>query len=234
MIAGLQAVGATPAQAASGLITLCIAQGVLAITFSLRYRTPLSFAWSTPGAALLVAAQGTTDDFSAAVGAFAVCGALIVLTGLWPALTQAMTRIPRPIASAMLAGILFPICIAPVTASVQLPALALPIVVVWLVLSRLAPRWAVPAALAVTVVVVALSAGPSWLDGASLAPRLELIVPTLDPLAIVSLGVPLYIVTMAGQNVPGFAVLQTFEYPPPPASAVLIGSGAVTAVGAAF
>ena len=205
---------------------------MLAVTFSVHYRIPLSFAWSTPGAALLVAAQATTDDFSAAVGAFIVCGLLIVLTGLWPALTRAMTRIPRPIASAMLAGILFPICIAPVTASVQLPALALPIVIVWLVLSRLAPRWAVPAALAVTVIAVAVSAGPSWLDGASLAPRFELVAPTLDPLVIVSLGVPLYVVTMAGQNVPGFAVLRTFGYPSPPASAVLIGTGALTVAGA--
>lgn len=234
VIAGLQAVGATPQEAASGLLVLCIVQGVAALVFSWRFRMPLTFAWSTPGAALLVAAQAVTDDFSAAVGAFLVCGLLTVLTGLVPALTRAITRIPKPIASAMLAGILFPICIAPVLAAVELPALALPIVVVWLVLSRLAPRWAVPGALVVTVIAVAVSAEPGWLADASIAPRLEFVVPSIDPQVLFSVGLPLYIVTMAGQNVPGFAVLRTFGYPPPPASAILVGTGALTSVASVF
>lgn len=234
VIAGLQAVGATPQEAASGLLVLCIVQGVAALVFSWRFRMPLTFAWSTPGAALLVAAQAVTDDFSAAVGAFLVCGLLTVLTGLVPALTRAITRIPKPIASAMLAGILFPICIAPVLAAVELPALALPIVVVWLVLSRLAPRWAVPGALVVTVIAVAVSAEPGWLADASIAPRLEFVVPSVDPQVLFSVGLPLYIVTMAGQNVPGFAVLRTFGYPPPPASAILVGTGALTSVASVF
>lgn len=118
----------------------------------LRYRLPLSFAWSTPGAALLLAAGATTGDYRAAVGAFLLCGVLLLITGLWPWLARAMTRIPKAIASAMLAGILFPICLAPVLASVQLPALALPVVIVWLVVARLAPRWAVPAAVVMTVI----------------------------------------------------------------------------------
>ncbi len=204
------------------------------MVLSLRYRLPLAFSWSTPGAALLVAAQATTGSFSAAVGAFMLCGVLIVITGLWPALTWAMTRIPRPIASAMLAGILFPICLAPVQAAVQLPVLALPIVIVWLVLYRLAPRWAVPGALVATVVAVGLSAGTGWLGGAALAPQLGFVAPSFDPLVLVSLGIPLYIVTMAGQNVPGFAVLSTFGYQRVPAAPILIGSGLLTAGGALF
>jgi benzoate membrane transport protein len=234
VIAGLIAVGATPAQAASGLLILCLTQAVIAMVMSWRYKLPLSFAWSTPGAALLVAAQATTGSFGAAVGAFIACGVLIVLTGLWPALTRAMTRIPKPIASAMLAGILFPICLAPVQAAVQLPLLALPIVLVWLVLYRLAPRWAVPGALVVTVVVIGMTAGTEWLSSAVIAPQLSFVTPEVDPLVIVSLGLPLYVVTMAGQNVPGFAVLATFGYERPPASAVLIGSGALSAAGALF
>ncbi len=204
------------------------------MVLSWRYRMPLSFAWSTPGAALLVVAHATTGDFSAAVGAFVVCGALIVVTGFWPALTRAITRIPRPIASAMLAGILFPICLAPVQASVQLPAQALPIVLTWLILFGIAPRWATPGALVVTIVVVGLSAGTEWLGGAVVAPQLSFVSPSFDPLVIVSLGIPLYIVTMAGQNVPGFAVLRTFGYPSPPAAPILVGSGALSALGALF
>lgn len=232
VIAGLRAVGATAEQAASGLLILCVASAVIAMLYSWRFRMPLSFAWSTPGAALLIAADAVTDDFAAAIGAFIVCGALIVLTGLWPALGRLMTGIPTPIAGAMLAGILFPMCLAPVTASIEVPTLALPIVIVWLLLYRLAPRWAVPAAMLVTAVVVAIAAGTDWLTGARLAPHVELVAPVFDPLVIVSLGVPLYIVTMAGQNVPGFAVLTTFGYPAPPAAPILVGTGVLSAAGA--
>ncbi|HEY4153173.1 MAG TPA: benzoate/H(+) symporter BenE family transporter, partial [Pseudolysinimonas sp.] len=232
LIAGLRAVGATEAEAASGLLVLCIFQGILAITLSLRYRLPLSFAWSTPGAALLVAAHKTTGDFHAAVGAFLLCGVLLLATGLWPWLARTMTRIPRPIASAMLAGILFPICLAPVQAAVQLPLLALPPIVVWLVLTRLAPRWAVAAAVVVTAVAVVLS-GPH-IAAVHLLPTVRFVLPSFDPLVLVGLGIPLYIVTMAGQNVPGFAVLRTFGYEDPPARAMLTAAGAATTIGSFF
>jgi benzoate membrane transport protein len=234
VLAGLLAVGATPAQAASGLLTLCLLQAALAILLSWRTRLPLSFAWSTPGAALLVAAQGTTSSFGAAIGAFIVCGALVVLTGLWPWLGRAMTSIPSPLTGAMLAGILFPLCVAPVTASVQLPLFALPIVLVWLLLQRLAPRWAVPAAMAVALVGVAIIAGGAPVESGSASPALVFVMPQLDPLVIVSLGVPLYIVTMAGQNVPGFAVLSTLGYDRVPTRPVLVGAGAATMLGASF
>jgi benzoate membrane transport protein len=231
-VAGLRAVGASEEQAASGLLILCLAQAAISMLYSWRYRMPLSFAWSTPGAAVLIAGEAVTNDFSAAVGAFIVSGILIVLTGLWPALARIMTAIPKPIAGAMLAGILFPMCLAPITASVSQPALALPVVLTWLVLQRLAPRWAVAAAMVVTAVVVGISAGSEWLTGAPLAPAVSLVSPSFDPIVIVSLGVPLYIVTMAGQNVPGFAVLTTFGYRDIPVRPVLVGSGLLSAVGA--
>lgn len=232
LIAGLRAVGASEAEAASGLLVLCVFQGVLAIGLSLRSRLPLSFAWSTPGAALLVAAHRTTGDFHAAVGAFLLCGVLLLATGLWPWLARTMTRIPRPIASAMLAGILFPICLAPVQAAVQLPMLALPPIVVWLVLTRFAPRWAVAGAVVVTALAVVLS-GPH-IAAAHLLPTIRVVTPAFDPLVLVGLGIPLYIVTMAGQNVPGFAVLRTFGYEHPPARAMLTGAGLATTIGSVF
>jgi benzoate membrane transport protein len=232
VVAGLRAVGATPAEAASGLLILTLFQGLLAIGMGLRFRQPLAFAWSTPGAALLVAAKHTTGDFRAAVGAFLLCGVLLLITGLWPWLARSMTRIPRPIASAMLAGVLLPICLAPATAAVSLPLLALPAIVVWLVLLRLAPRWAVAGA--VVAVAVAIVVSQPHLSGANLLPGVRLVLPTLDPFVLVSIGIPLYIVTMAGQNVPGFAVLSTFGYDRPPARAALATSGAATAVGALF
>lgn len=162
-----------------------------------------------------------------------VCGVLIVLSGLWPALGRAITSIPKPLASAMLAGILFPICLAPVTAAVEQPLLAIPVIVVWLVLFRLAPRWAVPAAMLVAAIGIALTAGTDWLSASSSQPALVFTAPVFDPLVIVSLGIPLFIVTMAGQNVPGFVVMSTFGYRAPP-RAVLVSSGVATAAGSVF
>ncbi|HEV7742526.1 MAG TPA: benzoate/H(+) symporter BenE family transporter [Pseudolysinimonas sp.] len=235
LIAGLQAVGATAAEAASGLLVLCVFQAIIGIVLSVRYRMPISIAWSTPGAALMVAAKGLTDDFSAAVGAFVLCGVLLLVTGLWPWLARAMTRIPKPIASAMLAGILLPICLAPVLASVgETWWQGLTVVGVWLLVAKFAPRWAVPAAVVATAAVVAISAGGNPLAGQSVLPTLRFVVPGIDPAVLISLGIPLYVVTMAGQNVPGFAVLSTFGYTNPPARAIFIGTGIGTAVGGLF
>ncbi|GAA1505842.1 benzoate membrane transport protein [Agromyces terreus] len=179
-----------------------------------------------------MSAAATTQQFGAAVGAFLVCGALIVIAGLWPAFGRLITSIPKPIAGAMLAGILFPICIAPVTAAVEQPAIAIPMVLAWLVLARLAPRWAVPAAMAVAVIGIAILAGPTVLE-ASAAPSLQFVPPIFDPAVIVGLGLPLFVVTMAGQNVPGFAVMKTFGYDVPPRP-VLVTSGAASIASAFF
>lgn len=233
LIAGLHNVGASDDEAASGLLVLCVVPGLITVVLSTVYRIPISIVWSTPAAALLLASTGT-EDFSSAVGAFLLCGVLLVITGLWPWLARTVTRIPKPIASAMLAGILFPICLAPVTASVQEPFLALPIVLTWLVLARLAPRWAVPAAVVVTVVVVALSSSGVDLSGARVLPVLAPVVPGLDPAVVLGLGIPIYLVTMAGQNVPGFAVLRTFGFEHAPARAIFLSTGAGNMIAAPF
>jgi benzoate membrane transport protein len=229
VLAGLKAVGASPAEAASGLIILTGFQGLLTIWGSLRTHTPLSFAFSTPGAAVLVASKGMTGDFRAAVGAFLLCGVLLLITGLWPWLARATTRIPRPIASAMLAGILLPICLAPAEAAAAMPLLALPPILVWLVLLRLAPRWAVAGAVVATGVAVAFT--QPHIVPAELVPSLRLVLPAFDPLALVGIGIPLYIVTMAGQNVPGFAVMRAFGYEDVPARWALGASGGATILG---
>jgi benzoate membrane transport protein len=233
LIAGLRNVGATDDQAASGLLVLCVVPGVITVVVSAVFRIPISIVWSTPAAALLLASEGM-NDFRSAVGAFLLCSVLLVITGLWPWLARTVTRIPKPIASAMLAGILFPICLAPITATVQEPLLALPIVLTWLVLVRLAPRFAVPAAVVVTVIVVVLSSSGVDLSGARALPVLVPVVPGLDPAIVFGLGIPIYLVTMAGQNVPGFAVLRTFGFEHPPARAIFISTGVGGLVAAPF
>lgn len=237
VIAALQAMGATAAQASSGLLALCLVVGILSIIFTLWLRIPVSFAWSTPGAALLIAAGHNNASFAAAIGAFIVCALLIVLCGVWPALGALITRMPRSIANAMLAGILLPICLAPVQAAVELPLLALPVILTWLVLARVAPRWAVPTAMVVAIIVIVVSVnaaeGSRWLTGATLVPQLAFVAPIFDPLVILSVGLPLFIVTMAGQNVPGFAVMNTFGYTVPH-RAVFVGTGLASATAAIF
>jgi benzoate membrane transport protein len=233
LIAGLHNVGASDDQAASGLLVLCVVPGLMTVVMSSIVKQPISMVWSTPGAALVLASEGI-DDYRSAVTAFLLCGLLIVITGLWPWLARTVTRIPRPIASAMLAGILFPICITPVTASVAMPLLAVPIVLVWLVLFRFAPRWAVPAAVVVTIVVVAISSSGVDLSGARALPVLAPVVPGLDLAVVFGLGIPLYLVTMAGQNVPGFAVLRTFGYEHPPARGIFLATGTGALLAAPF
>lgn len=234
VIAGLIAVGASPGQAASGLLALSLAIAVVSTVGALWLRVPLAIAWSTPAAAVLLAAAGHGIQFSDAVGAFLVSAALVVVTGLWPWLARAVTSIPKPLASAMLAGVLFPICLAPIQAVATLPLLAAPIVIVWLILFRLAPRWAVPAAMVVAIIAILVSAGTDWLAEAEIAPQLTFVAPTFDPFTILSLGLPLYIVTMAGQNIPGFVVMQTNGYEVRPRFALVatgLGSAAANVFG---
>ena len=116
IVRGLTAVGATEAEAASGLMALSIAMGLCAIIVSLKTRLPISIAWSTPGAALLATTGAVEGGFPAAAGAFLICALLIILAGLWTPLGRAVARIPAPLANAMLAGVLLSLCLAPVKA----------------------------------------------------------------------------------------------------------------------
>ncbi|WP_219814534.1 benzoate/H(+) symporter BenE family transporter [Rathayibacter rathayi] len=232
VLAGVVAVGATDAQAASGLLAVCVLQGVLCIALSLRYRVPMTFAWSTPGAALLAATATLPGGFDRAVGAFLVASALLVVTGLWPALGRLVARIPRPLANAMLAGILFSLVLAPVRAAVENPALALPVILLWLLLTRLLPRWAVPASIALAIVLLLVTDGAA-LARAPLLPVPQFVAPVFDIGAMVGIGLPLYVVTMAGQNIPGIAVLSSFGYAAHSRPAI-VSTGALSAVSAVF
>jgi benzoate membrane transport protein len=233
VLAGLQAVGASSAQAASGLLTTCLGVGVAGAALTLRYRMPIAIAWSTPGAALLVGAGPVAGGFPAAVGAFLACAALTVVAGVVPWLARTIAAIPRPIAGAMLAGILVPLCTAPVRALVDIPALAVPVIVTWAVLLRFARGWAVPGALVAAVAAIALTGPDAGLAAAALRPALAWTVPTFEPGAIVGVALPLFLVTMAGQNVPGAAVLSSYGYAAPLRPA-LVTTGLVSVAGAPF
>jgi benzoate membrane transport protein len=233
VLTGLKAVGATPSQSASGLLAVSLTMGAACVVLAWRYRMPITSAWSTPGAALLAATGAVEGGWPAAVGAFLITGALILLTALWPALGALIARIPPSIAQAMLAGVLLPLCLAPITGLVENPWGVVPVVLTWLVFARLAPRWAVPLAFVTASVVVAISliqAG-SAVDAALLVPRVELTAPTFTLGAAVGIALPLFIVTMASQNVPGIAIMRSFGYEVPWRPAMLV-TGLGTAIGA--
>ena len=217
VLTGLQAVGASSAQSASGLGALCLVVGLGGLALSLKYRVPVTLAWSTPGAAVLAGSGGLPGGFSDAVGAFVICGALFLVTGLWPQLGRLMTRIPAGIAQAMLAGVLVPLCLVPIQAAVTSPAIVLPVALVWLIGMRSWPRWAVPVAFgaALIAIAIAFSTGAANLAAVNWAPALEFVLPTFSWQALLGLALPLYIVTMASQNVSGAAVLQSFGYAAP-------------------
>jgi benzoate membrane transport protein len=232
VLAGLHAVGADRKEATSGLLALCVGAGVVAILMSRRTRMPVAMAWSTPGAALLVSTGAPSGGFPAAVGAFLVCGGLIVLSGLWGALGRAIASIPPALASAMLAGVLLPICVGPVRAVVEIPWLAVPVVVVWAVLTRVSRPWAAPGAIVAAIIAVAID-GPGDLSGVSVLPSAQLVSPVFEPAAIVGIALPLFIVTMASQNIAGMGVLASFGYRPPFAP-ILRTTGIATLIAAPF
>lgn len=231
VLAALTATGASPQQAGSGLMSVCIAIGILNIVVSARVRLPVSFAWSTPGVAFILTVGEPVGGFPAVAGAFLVAAALIVLTGLIRPLARLIAAIPAPLANGMLAGMLFTLCLAPITAVAEMPGLALPILLAWIVGLRFAKRYAVPIAVVVTGIVLATTTNlPSGALDASW-PSLVPVVPEFTLDAIMRIGLPLYVVTMASQNLPGLAVMKAngFTLKPAPLFAITGLASAVTA-----
>jgi benzoate membrane transport protein len=214
VLQGYSASGATGQQAASGLLALLVVKGFLGAYLALTTRQPIVIAWSTPGAALLIATGMPAGGFPATVGAMLVASALVVAAGLWRPFGRRVSAIPIALASAMLAGVLLDLCLAPVRAVAAMPALSLPIVLTWALAWVFARAYAVPLALLVTAAIV-LGATPMSADAlAGTWPLPVFVWPAFEIGAIVGLAVPMFIVTMASQNIPGLAVLQANGYRP--------------------
>lgn len=233
MLAALTAAGASPDQAGSGLFSICIAIGILNIVVAWRVRTPISFAWTTPGLAFLLTIGEPVGGFPAVAGAFLACAALIALTGLIRPLAQLVAAIPAAIANAMLAGMLLVLCLAPINAIAEMPLQALPILAAWALGLRFARRYAVPIAVAVTGVVLATTTHlpPGIFDGAW--PSLVPVMPVFTLDAFIRIALPVYVVTMASQNLPGVAVMKANGYTIRPAP-LFIMTGLASAVTAIF
>jgi len=214
VLQGLGAMGASPAQSASGLMMAAIALGLAAIVLSLLYRQPISVAWSTPGAALLAVSATPLDGFAGATGAFLCAGALTVLAGMWRPLGRLAAAIPTTLAQAMLGGVLLPLCIVPFQAAVELPWQALPVIVTWFVAGRINRLFAVPAAVVAAAIVVVLHAGDTPVQPEHLVAAPVWTMPSFSMSSAIGIGLPLFVVTMATQNIPGIAVMRSFGYSP--------------------
>ncbi|AJY45964.1 benzoate/H(+) symporter BenE family transporter [Martelella endophytica] len=218
VLQGLEGVGASHAQSASGLMALSIVMGLSGIAISAVTRMPVSIAWSTPGAALLATAGPLGGGFAEAVGAFILANVLIVLAGMLRPVGRAISAIPSPLANAMLAGVLIGLCFAPVEAVAFNPLLGLPIVLAWLVVGAFNRLLAVPAALLAFLIVLFFGVDippDAWQGlGASAVPRLIWVTPEFSLQAAISIALPLFIVTMASQNIPGVAILNINDYRP--------------------
>lgn len=230
IIAAAAAVGATQVQTASWVTALCLAMAAETAWLSWRTRMPVITAWSTPGAALIAASNGFT--MPEAVGAFLVTGVLLVATGLIRPLMRLIARIPGSVASGMLAGIVVTFAMNAAKTVPADPWLILPLIAAFFLVRLWNPS------LSVLVVLVGggLAAFLSGRVGTLPAPELSTLTwiwPEFTVSAIVGLALPLYLVTMASQNLSGLAVLRADGYQPPPGP--LIGvTGLVSVLTAPF
>jgi benzoate membrane transport protein len=232
---------ASPAELASWMWALCLGMGLCTLGPSLWLRKPVMVAWSTPGAAVLATA-GLAGGFSMAeaVGAFMVCAALITLCGVTGWFERIMNRLPLAIASGLLAGVLARFGMQAFTAAQTALPLVLTMLLTYLVGKRLTPRYSVPLTLLVAVAFVAVSPG---LNGAGIEWGLAkpvLVLPVFTLSAAISLALPLFVVTMASQNLPGVAAIQSAGYSGPgvhdgiPISKIITLTGLATLVLAPF
>jgi len=225
-------VGASPAETISWVAALCLAMAATSPFLSIRHRMPIITAWSTPGAALIAASTGLT--LPNAVGAFLLCGALIVLAALFRPVGALIERIPAAVAAAMLAGVLVRFVVGVFESAQGMPAFVLPLVALFLVVRIVSPAVAVLAVLAAGLAgaFAFRLAGP--LPEAFAFSSLVLVRPAFDPSTLIGLGVPLFLVTMASQNLPGFAVLRASGYEKVPSRSILAVTGLASLATAPF
>jgi benzoate membrane transport protein len=231
VFAAAQALGASPAQAASWIWALGLGMGVTTIGLSWWYRQPVLTAWSTPGAALIAGTSGVA--MGEAVGAFVVCGALITLAGATRWFERVMDRIPQAIAAALLAGVLARFGLDAVGAVTTAPLLVLVMALAFLLGRRAWPRYAVPGVLLAGLAAAALEGRMPWSQVTWEAALPVWTAPVFSWSAVAGVGLPLFVVTMASQNLPGVAAQRAAGYRVPVSTPVAV-TGVATMLLAPF
>ena len=226
------ALGATTAQTVSWIWALGLGMGLTSAGLSLWYRQPVLTAWSTPGAALLVTA-GVGVDMTDAVGAFIVCALLITVAGVTGAFARVMDRIPQPLAAALLAGVLARFAFDAFAALQSEFALVAAMLLTYLLGRRLWPRYAVPGVLFTGLLIAALR-GQLQLGGVPWQFATPVFTaPNFTLAATIGIALPLFVVTMASQNLPGVAAQRAAGFDTP-VSPVLAATGLATLLLAPF
>ena len=198
---------------------------------SIWYRRPVLTAWSTPGAALIAASHGI--GLPEATGAFLVCALLIAVAGYSGLFERLMDRIPAAIAQALLAGVLTHFALDAALSTASAPALVLSMLGAYLAGRRWWPRYAVPGVLVAGLVAAALG-GRLALGAVELAWATPVwVTPVFSWGAVIGLGLPLFVVTMASQNLPGVAAQRAAGYDTP-VSPVVGATGLASALLAPF
>lgn len=227
-----QSLGATPQQIGSWMWALGIGVGLTCIALSLRYRIPVVTAWSTPGAAMLIGSAAGLS-LPEVIGAFVMSALLISVSGSSGYFERMMSRVPLSLASGMLGGVLLRFGIDAFAAMKTQLGMVLSMFVVYLLARRWLPRYAVIAA---TLTGIAFAAGMGLLSVNGLQPQWAtpvFVTPTFSWAALVGIALPLFVVTMASQNIPGVAVIRASGYSVP-VSPVIGWTGAVNLVLAPF
>mgnify|MGYP001155699114 FL=1 len=213
VIAAAKAVGATQIETASWVTAICLAMAAESLWLSWRTKMPVITAWSTPGVALIAASSGFS--MPEAVGAFIVTAVLLIATGLFGPLTRLIARIPSSVASGMLAGIVVTFAINAAKAVPTDPWLILPLIVAFFVIRLFNPALSVLAVLIGGGAAAFLTGRVGGLPTPELS-TLTLVAPSFTAASIIGLALPLYLVTMASQNLSGLAVLRAAGYHPEP------------------
>lgn len=226
-----QQVGASPEQITSIVTALCLGIGLGTGILCVWRRIPIMLAWSTPGAAL-IATNTLAISYPVAVGAFMAAAALMILLGLIPALGKLVSRIPTSIAAAMLSGVLLPFCLGLFRTFHSDALLACTLLITFILARQRFPASALLIVLVAAVSIV-VARGEATLGTGTLFGRLHPVVPVLDWKTIISLGVPLFLVTLVSQNLPGFAVLRSSGYVPPTRT-ILLSTGIISLFTAPF
>lgn len=229
-----QSFHATPGEMASWMWALGLGMGLCSLLPSLWLRKPVMIAWSTPGAAVLAAAGATGRfDMAQAVGAFLVCAALITLVGVTGWFERVMNRIPTEIAAGLLAGVLARFGMDAFSAAQTALPLVLVMLGVYLVSRSVAPRYAVVATLCAGVAYATIGGQMQWSAVTWTLASPQLTVPRFGWSATMGLALPLFVVTMASQNLPGVAVIRASGYQLPISRLVTL-TGVATLVLAPF
>ena len=205
--------GVSESQLISWLLVLGLAMGLSTLYFSWRFKMPVITAWSTPGAFFLISTAG---DFSLAeiTGAFLFAGILSLLAARSRMLMRGIERIPPALSAAMLAGILLPYCLGIFTSVQDYPLLSTLFILIYLLGSRWFPRYLMLVLLVIAALAALMITGTSSKPIRFALPALEWVMPVFNSAAVISIGLPLFLITTLSQNLPGISIQHSHGYKP--------------------